>query len=489
MSFACIYIPNFEAHAALRGEPGLRPQQTAVSARRSPAEEESAHAALIDLGFSFSPRLEDVTADTIILDLAGLEHLLGSPSEVAGRMAQRASELGLKTHVAIASNPEASLYAARGFAGISVIGPGEERERLACLPLEVLQPSPEILETLHCWGVRDFKALALLPTAQLSERLGQEGVRLQTLARGAGLRPLVPIEAKLEFEERIELEDPIEQLESLAFALGPLLNRLCSRLAVRALAVHELFLELKLDTPLREDQIDPDPTKASYEARLRLPVPTQSSKTLLKLLHIHLSASPPGAAVIEIRIRAEAAKPRVAQGGLFLPASPDPDKLEITLARVAKTVGAENLGSPELVDTHRPEAFRMIPFDPYETFIRRRNRISRGAPPQADSKQRKPLTALRMFRPPQPARVETREGVPVRVSFAGTRGEVISAAGPWHATGDWWREDDYGHNEWDVQIKHKIALKAAGSETRTFGLYRIFHDLASGDWFVQGSYD
>src|SRR6516225_5017014 len=75
MSFACIYIPNFEAHAALRGEPGLRPQQTAVSARRSPAAEESAHAALIDLGFSFSPRLEDVAADTIILDLAGLEHL------------------------------------------------------------------------------------------------------------------------------------------------------------------------------------------------------------------------------------------------------------------------------------------------------------------------------------------------------------------------------------------------------------------------------
>ena len=129
----------------------------------------------------------------------------------------------------------------------------------------------------------------------------------------------------------------------------------------------------------------------------------------------------------------------------------------------------------------------MICFDPYETFIRRRNRISRGAPPQADSKQRKPLTALRMFRPPLPARVETREGVPVRVSFAGTRGEVISAAGPWHATGDWWREDGYGHNEWDVQIKHKAA-KIEGLEARTFGLYRIFRDLA-GDWFVQGSYD
>jgi protein ImuB len=493
MSYACLYIPNFEVHAALRGEPGFRSQPTAVSARRSPAEEESAHAALIDLGFSFSPRLEDAAAGTIILDLAGFEHLLGLPREIAARMAQRASELGLRTHVAIASNPEAALHAARGFTGITLIAPGEEREKLGCLPLEVLQPSAEILETLHRWGVHHLKALASLPTAQLSERLGQEGVRLQTLARGAALRPLVPTEARLEFEERMELEDPIEQLESLAFALGLLLNRLCGRLAVRALSAHELLLDLKLEAPLREDQVDPDPTKARYEARLRLPVPTQSSKTLLKLLHIHLCASPPGAAVIEITIRAEAAKPRVAQGGLFLPASPDPDKLEITLARVTRTVGEGNLGSPELVDTHRPGAFRMIRFNPWDNPIsaRRRSQTSRRdcELPQTDSNRREPVTALRVFRPPLPARVDTREGIPVRVSFAGVRGEVISAAGPWRATGDWWREDGYGQDEWDVELKHKIVLQAAGPEGRTFGLYRIFRDLAGGDWFVQGSYD
>lgn len=493
MSFACIYIPNFEAHAAMRSESGFRSPEAAVKAHCSAAGRESAHAALVDLGFSFSPRLEDVSADTIILDLAGLEHLLGSPREIAGRMAQWASELGLKTHVAIASNPEAALHASRGFVGITLIAPGEERERLGCLPLEVLQPPVEILETLYRWGVRHFKALASLPTAQLSERLGQEGVRLQSLARGAALRPLVPTQPRLEFEERMELEDPIEQLESLAFALGMLPNRLCGRLAVRALAAQELLLDLKLDSPLRDDQVDPDPAKRNYQARLRLPVPTQSSKTLLKLLHIHLDANPPGAAVVEIRIRVEAAKPRVAQGGLFLPAAPDPDKLEVTLARVAKTVGGENLGSPELVDTHRPGAFRMIRFNPFRNEIigRRRSRALRrdSKLPQVGSSQRKPLMALRVFRPPLPARVETRQGIPVRVSFAGTRGEVISAAGPWRATGDWWREDSYRRDEWDVEVKHKIVSRPAGPEGRAFGLYRIFRDLAGEDWFVQGSYD
>jgi hypothetical protein len=39
-------------------------------------------------------------------------------------------------------------------------------------------------------------------------------------------------------------------------------------------------------------------------------------------------------------------KPRVLQNGLFVPLAPAPDKLELTLARLAKLVGEENIGSP-----------------------------------------------------------------------------------------------------------------------------------------------
>ena len=98
---------------------------------------------------------------------------------------QRASSLGLTANVAIASNIEAALLASRGFPGITLIPPGEESQRLGALPVEVLPASPETLETLDRWGVRTCAALAALPLLDLSERLGQEGVRLHELARGA----------------------------------------------------------------------------------------------------------------------------------------------------------------------------------------------------------------------------------------------------------------------------------------------------------------
>ena len=95
-----------------------------------------------------------------------------------------------------------------------------------------LGPTPEMQETLERWGIRRFRDLAALPELGLAERLGPEGLRLHELARGAGDRPLVPLEEPLRFEDEIELEYPVELLEPLAFLLARLLNGLCTRLAL-----------------------------------------------------------------------------------------------------------------------------------------------------------------------------------------------------------------------------------------------------------------
>ena len=85
-----------------------------------------------------------------------------------------------------------------------------------------------------------------MPEIALSERLGQNGLRLQQLARGEASRTLVPVEAPLLFEEALELEHPIVLLEPLAFLLNRLLEQLCARLGSRALATQELRLTLDL---------------------------------------------------------------------------------------------------------------------------------------------------------------------------------------------------------------------------------------------------
>jgi hypothetical protein len=80
-------------------------------------------------------------------------------------------------------------------------------------------------ETFRSWGIHTLQALADLPEIGLIERVGQGGKHLQTLARGASQRPLIPKEPELKFEESLELG-----AEPLTFVLARCCS-LCARLA------------------------------------------------------------------------------------------------------------------------------------------------------------------------------------------------------------------------------------------------------------------
>ena len=291
MAFACIYIPDFMVQSVVRAEPVLRssvlalisgkpPLWSVVAANsaalqagiqlgmtksqvvefcgveirhRSEAQEKAAHAALLDVGWSVSPRVEDTAADTIVLDLEGLASLFGTDENIARELAQRTTRVGVIPHVAVASNIEVAVLAARGFAGITIIPAGEESARLGSLPIRTLATDVEVLETLERWGVDCLRALAALPVLQLSERLGQEGVRLHQMAQGARVRSLVLAAPNLSFEEEMELEDSVEELEPLSFLLGRLLDQLCARLEARALAVRTIHIRFELEPSFEKD--------------------------------------------------------------------------------------------------------------------------------------------------------------------------------------------------------------------------------------------
>ncbi len=164
-------------------------------------------------------------------------------------------------------------------------------------------------------------------------------------------------------------------LEPLAFLLGRLLDQLCARLASRALATQELRLELELASEYRRRRQCGDgrpvrPSRAQarqhFRRTLHLPLPLLDSKTFLKLLQLDLQAHPPGAPIVKIHLAAEPVRPRPGQSGLFLPPSPEPEKLELTLARIAGIVGEDKVGSLEIMDTHRPQGFRMQHFAPQD---------------------------------------------------------------------------------------------------------------------------
>jgi protein ImuB len=510
--FACVYIPDFPLQAVLRSQPHLRneavvvlntrpPLYTVASANakarqngiqigmtrlqaetcpgtkihwRSEEEEWAAQRAMLECARNFSPRVEATAPDTLVMDIGGLSHLFGSPEQLAKRVAQAVRNLGLEANIGVATNPDTALLAARGNLGI--IPAGEEARYLSKLSTDVLQLAPEMAETLQCWGICTSGELARLPEIELSERLGQEGLRLQRFARGADLRPLVPEEEPLSFAEVSELEYPLETLEPLSFVLSAMLTELCRRLEQHSLAANEICLRFELDS--RAARL--------YERTFKLSVPTRDSKVLLKLLQLNLEAHPPEAAIMKLRLELQPAKPRITQHGFFVTSGPEPQKLELALTRIANLLGEERVGSPELLDTHCPDSFRMVRFHgrAFEEQNSRKKRTPAriGSPPHA---------VMRRFRPPLRARVWLRDGRPISLSFLGMHGKVVTASGPWRTSGDWWRNSRWERDEWEVaaNLVPKRSNPEASKPEAEVALYRISYDLSNSRWLVEGSYD
>jgi len=554
--FACIFIPDFSVQAIIRFEPELRARPVAVltgrpplekvvalneSARqsgvevgatksqleawenlvlraRSESQETSAHAALLDCAQSFSPEVEDSSPGTVLLNLGGLEPLFGPLSTIARNLAQRVSQMGLEANIAVAANPDAALLGARGFPGVTLIPEGREAEQLGDLPVDVLlesfssdaEQAARWIETFDRWGIRKLRALAALPEVPVSERLGQQGIRLQKLARGAAPRNLRVLEPQLIFAESVELEYPIVLLEPLAFLLNRMLEQVCARLRSRALAAQELRLNLELAATQQNGCASFTCTLTRQFTRtLRLPTPMLDTKIFLKLLQLDLQAHPPGAPIVKIHLSADPARPRALQSGLFRPVFPEPEKLELTLARIAGIVGEGRVGSVELLDTHREGAFAVRHFAPAEParvepkvkpeVKQSGNRKKDTSMQENDSvcpvdekldenakenakEQMSAVIALRLFRPPLGASVTLREAKPVRMrclEHEDIAGEIVWTAGPWRSSGDWSEQEGWSREEWDIAVPTETGLV----------LYRLMQDKLSGNWFVEGTYD
>jgi protein ImuB len=391
---------------------------------------------LPQIAAAFSPSFEQTAPDTVVFRVDGLRRLHGSPQQIAQAIAQQSGD---DVNVAIAETADAAILAARNFPGVTV-APNLNDLDVSTLPL-----TDEMAQVFDSWGIYTVEQLAQLPETGLAERFGPHGVYLQQLARGVTHRPLKIFQPETTYEDRIELDHPVSLLEPLLFLIARLLNEQCARLLSNAMAANEVTIRLELED------------RNEHTRTLHLPVPMRESKSLLKLLQMDLEAHPPTAPTVALALALKPVHPRTVQTGIFLPVTPAPDKLELTLARIRGIVGENNVGIPELLNTHHPHPFRLVKAQPITS-------------------HQSPVTShqgFRYFRPPLPATVELDCNRPVRITASGIHGKVLNAAGPWRTSGDWWTTTIWNRDEWDIALSN-------GS------LYRIYRDL---NWFIEGSYD
>lgn len=401
------------------------------------------------LAKQFSPWVEMLDPATVVFSIDGLERLIGTTQQIASEISRLGAQMGIAANLAIASNPTTAALAARNLPGVTLILPGQEAERLAALPIDVLPAEPTMLTTLERWGIHTLGDLAALPETGVLERLGRQGQLLRRHALGHH-EPVLTIEpAAADYRARHELDDPVKLLEPIFFIVSRQLRDLTERLKHNGQAAGGITLVFDLDDGSR------------FNREIELPIAMRDPMALLKQVQLSLEAHPPTAAILCVELALQPAAPRVVQGGLFLPPTPEPERLQTLIARLQALAGRDRVGSPEVLDTFRPDAFRLRP-------------IARESAPPSDPLPSGIRLGIRYFRPPAAARVSMANGSLQLIGSDPVNGAVVHSAGPWRRSGEWWADTAWDRDEWDITLDDR-------------SMHRIFR--AARRWFVQGTYD
>jgi protein ImuB len=319
---ACLSIPGFELKAALRrspslalrpsalapepgGEPLLGPVTAAAEAAgvlpemrlgealatcprlvlvdRDPAAAEQAWEEIVrsleDAGYAVEPAALGVA----YFETRGVERLYGG-LEPALRRALAAVGTAWDARIGAAGRRFAALAAA------SVAKPGqllvvrdEEVGRfLAPLPLSLLPLERQRYEELEALGVRKLGQLAGLPGGAVAERLGPDGRRAWSLARGGAAARVRGRRPPAELAEALEFPEAVGNELTLRRAFGALVETVLARPERRDRFVRKAALSARLvgggswrrTLTLREPSADADRIRVALAPKLaELPEP------------------------------------------------------------------------------------------------------------------------------------------------------------------------------------------------------------------------
>jgi protein ImuB len=452
-----------------------------------------------------------------MFDASGLAGVIGPPPKIVDEVRRLAAAEGLVVRAAMAGTMSAAWLLAHASTPAVVIEPGAETAALAALPLSLLRTLPvsvgsswskpaaarrsgrvarpesrhyrlapgpprasvavveagvdDTLAILARWGLSTLGDFARLPRADVRTRLGASGVRLHQAACGEDDTPLVPAGEQPAFSARVELDWPIDGLEPLSFVLA----RACESLSVRLEQADRGAVSLT--TRLRLV------TRETHVRTLDLPAPMRDARVLRTLILLDLESHPPGAAIDAIALELGVTPGRIEQGSLLDRTLPSPEETSTLLARLTALAGHARVGSPVLVDSYDDRAVAVSSFQvPADSRIRRRGTaaLQHGEAGEARNPDSS-CPILRRFRLPVVARVAVERGAPVRIEPAArglAGGRVVSSAGPWRSSGQWWSLEHAGwdRDAWDVEIDAGIC-------------YRLARDRTTGRWEIEGTFD
>jgi protein ImuB len=348
---------------------------------------------------------------------------------------------GPACRVGVADTPFAARLAARSG---RIIPAGQTAEWLADLPIEVLGPA-DLTDLLRRLGIRRVGDFAGLDEGVVGARFGSEGALAHRFARAFDDHSLALSDPPPDLTVTRELDDPVDQVDTVAFVAAGLAEELVQRLAPHGLACTRLLVAASTEHAeelSRWWRADRPFTARAMVDRVRWQLEGWLASP----------ECPPSAGITQIRLTAgEVVADSGRQLGLFGGPVEASQRVERGIARIQGLLGHEAVVTAVRTGGRSPaEQVRLVPWgDPREESDDVRHPWPGRVPA--------PSPAL-VHTEPAPVTVVDAGGDPVTVTgrgrcstapeqVLGRRGVgsgsgpgrwIVGWAGPWPADERWW---------------------------------------------------
>jgi hypothetical protein len=522
--------------------------------------------ALVGVAAGFASSIE-VIEDGVLFDVSGLERLIGKPDRVAKKIIAELKRKNLAGQIAVAETVDTAKLLARNTACKSPrVSKGETRtleesplltrgllqQELAQpdmfhqIPLAELGLERDTLNVFSELGLHTVKDLQAVPHDDLVGRYGRSFRDVIDVIEQRGRSLITPNIKENKVAWNFELNNPVEDFEQLIFLLNHGLERLFAEVKYAGFSTEHLFISLKLRSSCTSPRVSKGETRTLEESPLltrglahtaaaknyniKTSFPTLDRAFWLKLINLRAALDAPEEPITAVDVVAYFAKPRTDQRGLYAVSRPEPESLLLTVNKLKKLVGPENVGVPVLVDQRieKPftlEADAMPDVSTRNGSDRESQRLTMRKPPRGGRASEdildhvtarqatppcetvKPQT-LFLVRPEDPespsvvshtdksflpepaifqhatigfnhfttpvhAEVLVRDAKLVYVRTRLFAGHIANFSGVWKGNSHWW-DKPWKTQEWDIEIENA-------------GIYRLCK--VNEEWFLTGEYD
>lgn len=402
--------------------------------------------ALLSVASQFSYSIE-VIEGGILFDVGGLERLVGNAERIAQKILEELQKQNVPGNIAVAETVDTAVLLARQKNGVEhVIHSADTFQQL---PLYDLQIEQDTLNVLRELGIKSVRQMLDIPREELIERYGRRFQDVIDVIEQKGSSMLTPNVKENQVSWAYQLDFPVEDFEQLIFLLNHGMDKLFAEVAHHGFSTEHLDVSFKLSNKTAKSYV----IKTSF--------PTLDKAFWLKLSNLRISLDPPESEIVSVNVIAYFTKPRPSQRGLYAVSRPEPESLLLTVNKLKKLVGEENVGVPVILNQRLAEAFDLDA-----------NKLPQGKE-RLESHVENSIIAFSFFHPPLRAEVLVRDKRLVFIKTEHFTGHVTEYSGVWKSNSRWWNKS-WKSEEWDIEVENN-------------GVYRLCK--VGKEWFLAGEYD